>query len=263
MHAIVAIEMTSSPNLYPRQRAPRVKLAGSVLVLIELENRQQIRAKLNQLSINGGLLQLTEPLEEQAPVHLMFHLGSTTVRAQAETISPLRATQGCLQPFRFTDIREEDRRQLDTDLQSMFGIASATKPEPWPIPRNEGAQPQAPAPNSDSNEALATYAEASPPQVSGFDQQQEARQDESADVNCKTDASDSTACQVTLYFDNPQDALRFTVAMSAVLFIENQAREDVTRLLRELAKVGRVTTTGVLGPGQYAADGAETQPTVH
>ena len=96
--------MAPSPNLYSHQRAPRAKLAGSILVLIELENQQQFRAKLNQLSIHGGLLQLSEPLAEQVLMRLMFHLGSTTVRAQAETISPVWAPNGCLQPFRFTDL---------------------------------------------------------------------------------------------------------------------------------------------------------------
>lgn len=259
------MEMTPSPNLYPRQRAPRVKLAGSVLVLIELENRRQVRARLNQLSINGGLLQLTEPLEEQVPMQVMFHLGSTTVRAQAETISPLWATQGCLQPFRFTDLREEDRRQLDTDLRSMFGIASSITLDARPSTQGQEREPESLLCNAESDEQRVTETEPSPPQVASSDQEQNACQDDCSDITCETEASESPiSSQVTLYFDNPEDALRFTVAMSAVLFTENRAREDVAKLARELGKVGRVTTRGVLGPAQFAnPPEADIQPSVH
>ena len=113
--------MAASPIQYSQQRAPRVKLAGSILVLLQLEDRSQVRARLNQLSVNGGVLQLSEPLQEEQPVEVMFHIGSTTVRAQAATISPMWATQGCLQPFRFTAVQPETRQQLATDLESIYG----------------------------------------------------------------------------------------------------------------------------------------------
>jgi hypothetical protein len=238
--------MASSPNLYSRQRAPRAKLAGSVLALIELENQHQVHAKLNQLSINGGLLQLTEPLEEQVPMQVMFHLGSTTVRAQAETISPLWATQGCLQPFRFTDLGEDDRRRLDADLQSLFGIASAMTDNAEPVPPSEEPNPIISALVTNSEEQVVTYREDSPPPTTSL---AESGLQGSPEISRETECSDSlSACEVTVYFDKPEDALRFTVALSALLFTEERAREDVAKLIREMGKVSRVTTKGLLQP---------------
>lgn len=127
---IVVFRMELSPQLYSRARAPRVKLAGSVLALLRLENCRQVQGRLHQLSITGGLLHLPEPLEEQVTVEIMFHLGSTTVRARAETIFPMWATQGCLQPFRFTELPDHERHKLDTDLQRLLGRLASGKEKP-------------------------------------------------------------------------------------------------------------------------------------
>jgi len=248
----VAIEMAPSPNLYSHQRAPRAKLAGSILVLIELENQRQLRAKLNQLSIHGGLLQLAEPLAEQVLMRLMFHLGSTTVRAQAETISPVWATNGCLQPFRFTDLGEDDQRRLDADLQSMYGIASAMTIDAQTIIPSEELEPVSLALTTNTEEQAVTeelavtYIEDSPPQVVSLDGK---NPQPSQDVTGKSDLNDLVgATQVTVYFDKPEDALRFTVALSSLLFTEDRSPEDMAKLAREAGRVTRVTTRGMLQP---------------
>src|SRR5262244_4282504 len=196
--------MAPSPIQFPQQRAPRVKLGGSILVMLQLGDRTQVRARLNQLSVNGGVLQLSEPLAEAVAIEVMFHIGSTTVRAQAHTISPMWATQGCLQPFRFTNVHPEVRQQLASDLQSIYGAPATPGPE-----------------------LVATQSE---PQLET--EQAPARN------------------EVTLYFDRPEDALHFTVALSSVIFNDQSARsrEDTTRLAREIAKISRVTTRGVLKP---------------
>jgi hypothetical protein len=101
-------------------RAPRVKLAGTVLVLMRLENGRQLRAKLHQLSTSGGLLHLEQPLDEGIKVEVIFHVGSSTVRSQARVLFPMWATQGYLQPFEFNDLSELDRRELQIDLQKLL-----------------------------------------------------------------------------------------------------------------------------------------------
>jgi len=104
-----------------------VKLAGTVLALIRLQNGRQIRARLHQLSITGGLLHLENPLDEGIKVEMIFHVGSCTVRNKAVMMFPMWATQGCLQPFEFAALAEEDRRQLETDLQKFLdGLAPDT-----------------------------------------------------------------------------------------------------------------------------------------
>ena len=102
------------------KRASRIKLAGTVLALIRLENGRQIRSRLHQLSITGGLLHLEHPLDEGITVEIIFHVGSCTIRSNAVMIFPMGATQGCLQPFEFADLGEEHRRKLETDLQKFL-----------------------------------------------------------------------------------------------------------------------------------------------
>ena len=106
-------------------RPPRVKLAGVVLALIQLENGRQIRGRVHQLSITGGLLHLDDPLDEGIKVEVTFHVGNCTVRSKAAMLFPMWATQGCLQPFEFSDLAEDDRRILESDLQSFLGQPSS------------------------------------------------------------------------------------------------------------------------------------------
>jgi hypothetical protein len=105
------------------KRGPRVKLGGSVLALLQLQNRRQIRTRLNQLSSNGGLLQLEKPLDEGIVVEVLFHVGGTTVRSQAEMLFPMWATKGCLQPFRFKDLDQGIRVSLEEDLNALLKIS--------------------------------------------------------------------------------------------------------------------------------------------
>src|SRR5215510_6534873 len=91
------------------RRAPRVKLSGTVLALVCLENGRQVYAKLHQLSVSGGLLHLEKPLDEGIKVQVIFQVASSTVRSKAKMLFPMWATQGCLQPFEFRDLDKEDR----------------------------------------------------------------------------------------------------------------------------------------------------------
>jgi hypothetical protein len=115
--------MTQAPHMQREKRGARVKLGGSVLALLQLQNKRQLRARLNQVSCNGGLLQLEQPLDEGIIIEILFHLGSTTVRSKAEMLFPMWATQGCLQPFRFKDIPEELRASLEEDLTALLKIS--------------------------------------------------------------------------------------------------------------------------------------------
>ncbi|HKN35547.1 MAG TPA: hypothetical protein VJX16_20075 [Terriglobales bacterium] len=107
------------PRSNPEHRARRVKLQGSVLALVRLENGRNIRARLHQLSGTGGILSLSEPLDESIKVEVIFHVGSTTVRSRAELLFPMWATKGYLQPFRFTDLPGEERSRLESNLKSL------------------------------------------------------------------------------------------------------------------------------------------------
>jgi hypothetical protein len=106
---------TSARTATPRPF--RVKLRGSILALIRLPNRRQVRGKLHQLSTSGGLMNVELPLDEKLQVELIFHLGESTIREKAEMMFPMWATQGWLQPFRFIDVPEERTKVLEANLQ--------------------------------------------------------------------------------------------------------------------------------------------------
>src|SRR3974390_1758116 len=112
--------MASTRAAQRHVRGARVKLGGTVLALVQLQNRRRVRAKLHQLSTNGGLLHLDQPLDEGIQVEVLFHVQSTTVRNKAQMLFPMWATRGCLQPFRFKDRDDALRAQLEEELQKLL-----------------------------------------------------------------------------------------------------------------------------------------------
>ncbi|HKM86717.1 MAG TPA: hypothetical protein VJW96_10950 [Terriglobales bacterium] len=111
--------MPSTVIMQKGHRGSRVRLGGSILALVLLENGRQIRGRMNQLSGNGGLVSLEHPLDEGICVTVLFHLGCTSIRCHARMLFPMWATQGCLQPFRFLDLLEADRTSLNRELENL------------------------------------------------------------------------------------------------------------------------------------------------
>jgi hypothetical protein len=109
---------TASANGKVVDRPFRVKLRGSVLVLVRLPNRRDVRAAIHQLSTTGGVIHIEKPLDEKLEVELVFHIDQTTVRGKAQMLFPMWATQGWMQPFRFVDLSEENRESLALGLKS-------------------------------------------------------------------------------------------------------------------------------------------------
>jgi hypothetical protein len=112
--------MTHFFQLRPVRRAPRVSLRGTISATIHLENGRQLSARLQQLSITGGLLEAFTFLEERTRVGLTLHVGDTTVSPQAEMMFPMRATHGYLQPFWFTGFRTEERQALEKEITQLL-----------------------------------------------------------------------------------------------------------------------------------------------
>jgi hypothetical protein len=103
------------------RRSFRVKLRGSVLVLLRLPNRRQVRSAFHMLSASGGMVHLEKPLDEKIEVEMIFHLGNETIHAKAVMLFPMWATQGWLQPFHFTDLSDATKESIATNLQSFIG----------------------------------------------------------------------------------------------------------------------------------------------
>lgn len=112
--------MPQSKKAGEARRAPRVKFSGTILALVRLESGREIRARLHQLSFTGGLLHLETPLDEGIKAEVMFHVGGSTIRCKAVMLFPMWATQGCLQPFEFAELGEEDRTKLKADLEKFL-----------------------------------------------------------------------------------------------------------------------------------------------
>jgi len=121
--APIVPEVASEKNSKLNDRPFRVKLRGSVLVLVRLPNRRAVRAAIHQLSTSGGVIHLEKPLDEKLEVELIFHLHETTIRGKAQMLFPMWATQGWMQPFRFVDLSDANREALDTNLKSFIGEA--------------------------------------------------------------------------------------------------------------------------------------------
>jgi hypothetical protein len=111
----------------PFVRPFRVKLRGSVLVILCLPNKRQIRAAIHQLSTTGGLIHMEKPLDEKIVVDAIFHIGEATIRSKAQMLFPMWATQGWMQPFRFFDLSDADREALNANLKTFMGD-TATAP---------------------------------------------------------------------------------------------------------------------------------------
>ena len=107
--------MTHFPQPHPSRRAARVQLGDSVLAAIRLEDGRRTKAKLQSISVTGGLLQLPHPLGTGSFVELAFQTQSGPVHGMAEILSPMRkTTAGVLQPFRFVAFEDDDHRRLRT-----------------------------------------------------------------------------------------------------------------------------------------------------
>jgi len=83
------------------------------------EGGQRARAKLQSISITGGLLQLQHELSTGDFVEIVFHTRSGAICGMAEMLRPMRKFQSaCFQPFRFVALCDEDDRKLRMALDS-------------------------------------------------------------------------------------------------------------------------------------------------
>lgn len=114
--------MTYFPQLNPATPAKRLKVGGSVVVAIRSQgDSQPVRAKLHELSATGGLLILSKAIEQGAFVEVAFQTSQGRVRGMAELLPPRReSTSGCLQPFRFVALDDQDHSRLRMAMESLL-----------------------------------------------------------------------------------------------------------------------------------------------
>jgi hypothetical protein len=104
--------MTHYPQPHATHRATRIQLQ-TIPALIKLSDGQKTKAKLQVVSINGGLLQVAKALAEGDFVELAFQTQSGNVHGMAELLGALKSASGSIyQPFRFVALGDEDHQVL-------------------------------------------------------------------------------------------------------------------------------------------------------
>jgi hypothetical protein len=112
---ILGLRMTQRGLSDPHSRPPRMNLVRSTTAVLRCSSGLQVHGKLQVISITGGLLSLSSPLNQGTPVKLMFLAETGQVSGSAEMLTPISRT---LQPFRFVRIGEDDRQRLGAAIQS-------------------------------------------------------------------------------------------------------------------------------------------------
>ena len=125
--------MTHFPQPHPSRRAARVQLGDTVLAAIRLEDGRRTKAKLQTISVTGGLLRLSHSLGQGDFVEVAFQTQAGPVHGMAEVLSPRKMPDGVLQPFRFVALEDDDHRRLRTSLdhvteRGLLGMKSSAFP---------------------------------------------------------------------------------------------------------------------------------------
>jgi hypothetical protein len=111
--------MNALPQPMPDCRATRLKLAQVTPAVLRFPDGRRSQGQLEVVSLTGGMLYLPKPVDPDSHVKLMFVTPAGSVLATAEILRPVSVTQ---QPFRFVALEQDDRRRLQTSIQSSFGL---------------------------------------------------------------------------------------------------------------------------------------------
>jgi len=106
--------VNSLPQSQP-QRATRAHFAEPTTAVLRLKDGRRVPGKLKVVSLTGGLLSVTHPVDTGCNAKLMFLTGSGMVLGAAEMLSPLSWT---LQPFRFVALEHDVQDRLKSVIQA-------------------------------------------------------------------------------------------------------------------------------------------------
>lgn len=96
------------------RRAPRTCFAETTPAVLRFHNGFHARARLQLISVTGGLLSLSKPLFQGSRVKLMFLTSKGSVFGAAEMLSPI---DWGLQPFKFVRLHGDDEERLQAAIQ--------------------------------------------------------------------------------------------------------------------------------------------------
>jgi|SRR5579864_469174 len=101
------------PQAIPRP--PRVRFAEATPAVLRSKDGHCVPGKLEVVSVTGGLLCLTRPLDRGSNVKLLFLTRRGAVFSAAEMLTPVSWS---LQPFRFTNLYQDDEKRLRAAIKS-------------------------------------------------------------------------------------------------------------------------------------------------
>jgi hypothetical protein len=106
--------MKRLPRSQPASRATRVYFAEPTPVVLRLSNGAHVPGNLKVVSLTGGLLSVSHPVDTGSNAKLMFLTEAGMVLGSAEMLSPLSWS---VQPFRFVALHHDDQNKLQTAIQ--------------------------------------------------------------------------------------------------------------------------------------------------
>src|SRR5258708_33752105 len=109
--------MLSLHQSQPPRRAARLHLAETTVAVLRFKSGRCVPAKLQVLSVTGGLLWLSKPLplDLGSDAKLMFLIRSGLVLGAAEMLNPISWS---LQPFRFVTMQDDVKASLERRIRS-------------------------------------------------------------------------------------------------------------------------------------------------
>ncbi|MBS1853058.1 MAG: hypothetical protein JST79_19315 [Acidobacteria bacterium] len=107
--------MNSLPQSFVPRRPPRIRLADDTPAVVRNPDGSLVPGSLQIVSLTGGLLDLTPPLEPGSVGKLMFLTKRGPILAATEMLPPVN---WCQQPFRFTGLAPADQKILHATIES-------------------------------------------------------------------------------------------------------------------------------------------------
>ena len=113
--------MATLPPVLASRRATRVRLPNSTPAVLRCQDGSRVAGNLQVISVAGGMLCLSHPLDPNTRASLIFLSDGGPVLGTAEMLNPLSRTQ---QAFRFVELDRNNRRNLQLGIRSHLNQSS-------------------------------------------------------------------------------------------------------------------------------------------
>jgi hypothetical protein len=109
--------MADLPQVLVPRRATRVRLPNPTPAVLRFQDGSRVAGNLQVISVAGGMLRLSQPLDPNLRASLMFLSDGGPVLGKAEMLSPLCRTQ---QAFRFVALDQNNQRKIQLGIESLL-----------------------------------------------------------------------------------------------------------------------------------------------